>query len=74
MAAISALVTFGFIQGHLKLHITNLTLSAGAEQHEAPLLEKHLERILQETNRLTLTHAINALKEIRNEQKEPTDA
>lgn len=65
LGAIKALVTFGFIEGHLKLHISNLSLSAGANQAEIPLLEKYLEEILKQTNRLTLTHAINALKEIR---------
>lgn len=70
LGAINALVTFGFIKGHLKLHISNLSLSAGASQSEIPLLEKHLERILKETNRLTLTHAINALKEIRSSSAE----
>ncbi len=70
LGALTALVTFGFIEGHLKLHISNLSLCAGANQTEIPLLEKHLERILKETNRLTLTHAINALKEIRAQQPE----
>lgn len=74
LGALKALVTFGFIQGHLKLHISNLSLSAGAKQSEVALLEKHLEQILKETNRLTLTHAINALKEIREQQPELDDA
>lgn len=68
LGALKALVTFGFIEGHLKLHISNLSLSAGAKHEEIPLLEKYLEQILKETNRLTLTHAINALKDIRKQQ------
>lgn len=70
LGALASMVTFGFIKGHLKLHISNLTLSAGASQDEVPLLEKHLEQILKETNRLTLTHAMNALKQIRAQQSE----
>lgn len=70
LSALKALVTFGFIQGHLKLHIANLSLSAGAKHNEIPLLEKYLEQILKETNRLTLTHAINALRDIRNQTPE----
>ncbi len=73
LGAIKALVTFGFIEGHLKLHISNLSMSAGAKASEVPLLEKHLEQILKETNRLTLTHAMNALKKIRENNLEHID-
>jgi hydroxymethylglutaryl-CoA reductase len=74
LGAIKALVTFGFIEGHLRLHISNLTMSAGAKPNEIPLLKKQLEQILKKTNRLTLTHAINALQEIREQTTELADA
>lgn len=65
LGAIHALTTFGFIEGHMKLHIDNLTLSAGADESEIPLLKKRLEELLVLTKRLSLKNAIEALKEIR---------
>lgn len=67
LGAITALTTVGIIQGHMKLHISNLALSAGADEKEMPLLEKRLEKILQDTQRLSLQHAEQALKAIRAE-------
>jgi len=67
LGAIRALITLGFTEGHMKLHISNLTLGAGAEQHEIPLLKKRLEDLLAFRKRLTLTNAIELLKELRTE-------
>lgn len=66
LGAIRALTTFGFIQGHMKLHISNLTLEAGAEGKEIPLVKKRLEEILLLRQRITLSNAIEILRELRN--------
>jgi len=68
LGAIRALTTVGIIQGHMKLHIANLTLSAGATEKEIPLVQKRLEEILGLTKRISLSHAIEVLKEIREKE------
>jgi hydroxymethylglutaryl-CoA reductase len=65
LGALRALTTEGIIQGHMKLHIDNLTLSAGASADEIPLLKKRLEELLAIRKRITLSNAIDILKELR---------
>lgn len=65
LGALTALSTVGIIQGHMKLHITNLTLGAGAKAHEVPYVQRKLEEILRLTKRVSLSHAIEALQELR---------
>lgn len=65
LGALRALTTVGIIEGHMKLHIRNLSLGAGAEEKEMPLLQKKLEEVLQLRKRISLSNAIEALKEIR---------
>jgi hydroxymethylglutaryl-CoA reductase len=69
LGALRALITLGFTEGHMKLHISNLTLSAGANGQEIPLLQDRLEVLLKNQKRLTLTHAVDLLKEIRHEMQ-----
>ncbi len=69
LGALRALTTIGIIEGHMKLHIRNLSLGAGAEEKEMPLLQKKLEEVLKLRKRISLSHAIEALKEIRDPQK-----
>ncbi len=70
LGALRALTTVGIIEGHMKLHIKNLTLSAGAKETEAPLVQKKLEEILKLTKRISLSQAIEALSEVRLRIKE----
>jgi hydroxymethylglutaryl-CoA reductase len=42
LAALTALVTYGINQGHMRLHIANMALAAGATQEELPLLKQQL--------------------------------
>lgn len=73
LGAIRALTTVGIIEGHMRLHIANLTLSAGATESERPILQGRLEEILKISKRITLSNAIEALKEMRlNKAKEQT--
>ena len=65
LGALRALTTVGIIEGHMRLHIRNLALGAGAKEEEAPVLQQRLEQILRLTKRITLSQAIEALNEIR---------
>ena len=65
LGALKALTTVGIIEGHMKLHIKNLTLGAGALEKEVPLVQKRLEEILMLTKRVTMSTAVEVLREIR---------
>ena len=49
----------------MKLHIKNLSLGAGATDLEIPILQKKLEEILASKKRITLSNAVDVLKEMR---------
>lgn len=68
LGALRALTTVGIIEGHMKLHIKNLTLGAGAEEREIPYVQKRLEEILSLHKRISLSNAIEVLKELRAER------
>lgn len=68
LGALRALTTVGIIEGHMKLHIKNLTLGAGANEREMPYVQKRLEEILTLHKRISLSHAIDVLRELRNEK------
>lgn len=65
LGALRALTTVGIIEGHMRLHIKNLALGAGAQESEAPLLQSKLEEILRLTKRISLSQAKEALAELR---------
>ncbi|MEN0058467.1 MAG: hydroxymethylglutaryl-CoA reductase, degradative [Bdellovibrio sp.] len=66
LGALKALTTVGIIEGHMKLHTKNLALGAGAEEKEIPLVQKKLEEILAVRKRISLSNAIDVLKELRS--------
>ena len=68
LGAIRALCTDGIIQGHMKLHIDNLTMVAGASDGETPLLKQRLQDCLTINKRISLSHAQTFLDEIRQAQ------
>jgi len=68
LGAIKALCTEGIIQGHMKLHIDNLLLVAGAQEHEMPVLKERLQTWLSDNKRVSLTNAHELLAEIRLQQ------
>jgi hydroxymethylglutaryl-CoA reductase len=74
LGALRALTTVGIIEGHMKLHIRNLTLGAGATERERPYVQKRLEEILALTKRITLSNAIDVLKELRSRAPSPTSS
>lgn len=65
LGALKALSTVGIIEGHMKLHLKNLSLGAGARDEEIPQLVKKLESVLSLQKRISLSDAIVALKELR---------
>ncbi|QDP73677.1 hydroxymethylglutaryl-CoA reductase, degradative [Legionella israelensis] len=68
LGAIRALCTEGIIQGHMKLHIDNLLLVAGANEQEMPLLKQRLQDCLTINKRVSVNHAQDLLAEIRRVQ------
>lgn len=68
LGALKALTTVGIIEGHMKLHTKNLALGAGAEERELPIVQKKLEEILAVRKRISLSNAIDVLKELRSSQ------
>lgn len=66
LGALKALTTVGIIEGHMKLHIKNLSLAAGAEESEIPFLQKKLEEILTLKKRISLGNAVEILRELRS--------
>lgn len=65
LGAIKALCTEGIIKGHMKLHIDNLLLVAGATDSETPLLKERLQHWLMNNKRVSLNNACELLTEIR---------
>lgn len=65
LGALRALTTVGIIEGHMKLHIRNLTLGAGAREEEVPFVQRRLEEILSNTKRISLSQAIEVVTELR---------
>lgn len=65
LGAIKALTTVGLIQGHMKLHISNLALSTDANDMERPELIKRLEEFLKRQKTITLQNANELLNEMR---------
>lgn len=67
LGALRALTTEGICRGHMRLHINNLCLAAGAKKSEIAALEKQMEKILLVRKKITVTDAIKILKKIRKE-------
>lgn len=65
LGAIKALCTDGIIQGHMKLHLDNLVLVAGASEKETPALKEKLQFWLMAHKRVSLNKARELLAEIR---------
>lgn len=65
LGAIRALCTEGIIQGHMKLHIDNLLMVAGATDGEVPILKEQLQDWLVTNKRVSLNNAHELLAEIR---------
>ncbi|HND84365.1 MAG TPA: hypothetical protein PLU50_01100, partial [Pseudobdellovibrionaceae bacterium] len=49
-------------------HIKNLAMGAGAQDQEAPIVQQRLEQILSVKKRISLSHAVEVLNELRRER------
>lgn len=65
LGAINALCTEGIIQGHMKLHIDNLMMVAGAKEAELPALKERLKYWLHVHRRVSVHQAKTLLAELR---------
>ena len=68
LGALKALTTVGIIEGHMKLHIKNLSLGAGATENEMPFMIKKLEEVLALRKRISLANAVELLNDLRKTQ------
>lgn len=66
LGALKALTTVGIIEGHMKLHIKNLTLGVGASEEESRPLQRRLEQLLAVKKRISHTDAWEILRSLRN--------
>ncbi len=69
LGALKALSTVGIIEGHMKLHIKNLALSAGAKEQEVSEVEAKLKSVLQLQKRISMSHAVTAVQEVRTQRQ-----
>ena len=67
LGALTALCTDGIIQGHMRLHISNLLLVAGATDLEVPLLKEQMHMHLREHKVISLHHVTDLLAQIREQ-------
>ncbi len=67
LGALKALTTVGITEGHMKLHVKNLSLGAGATDLEMPYVVKKLEEILALRKRISLSNAVEVLKDLRSQ-------
>ncbi len=67
LGALRALSTVGIVQGHMKLHTTNLAMAAGAHREEIPFIRDRLEEILKIEKRVTVSQAIELLDKLRRD-------
>lgn len=68
LGAITALCTEGIIQGHMKLHLDNLLLVAGATPEEAKQLKTQLQRWLATNRHISLSNVQTLLNNYRQIQ------
>ncbi len=66
LAALKALSTQGIVKGHMKLHISNLAVAAGATEEELPFVKQQLIEKLKKDKRVTETDARTVLANLRN--------
>lgn len=65
LAAIRALMTEGITKGHMKLHLTNLAMAAGATHKELPILKHELTKHLEKFNRISQSNVKEVLNRLR---------
>lgn len=69
LGALRALCTEGIIEGHMKLHIKNLMMGAGARLEEREPLQNRVRNFLKIKKHITQGHVLELLKELRNKDE-----
>ncbi len=69
LGALKALCTDGIIKGHMKLHIDNLLMSAGATDTETAALKAGLQTFLASNKHVSLSNAVELLTTMRRSAK-----
>lgn len=67
LGALRALSTVGIVRGHMHLHTSNLAIAAGATGQEIAEVKARLAEVLRSNHRITLTHAVEILENLRSE-------
>ncbi|MCX7090889.1 MAG: hydroxymethylglutaryl-CoA reductase, degradative [Legionellales bacterium] len=67
LGALTALCTEGIIQGHMRLHISNLLLVAGATDEETPVLKELVQHHLRKHKVISLHNVTDLLTQIREQ-------
>lgn len=65
LGALTALCTEGIIQGHMRLHISNMLLVAGATELEAPILKEQVQLHFRQHKVISLHNVTELLAQIR---------
>ena len=65
LGALTALCTEGIIQGHMRLHISNMLLVAGATDLETPILKEQVQLHLRQHKVISLHNVTDLLARIR---------
>lgn len=65
LGALKALATVGIVQGHMKLHASNLAIAAGAEIHEIAEVRDRLARMVRDQKAINVSEAKTILEAIR---------
>ncbi|WP_133140058.1 hydroxymethylglutaryl-CoA reductase, degradative [Legionella genomosp. 1] len=65
LGALTALCTDGIVKGHMRLHINNLLMAAGASNEEMDALKERLQACLALNKRVNLSDAQQLLEELR---------
>jgi hydroxymethylglutaryl-CoA reductase len=68
LGAVRALCTEGIIQGHMRLHLDNLLMVAGATDKEVPVLKQKLQKYLSIHKQISLNKTCELLAKMRGEQ------
>lgn len=69
LGALKALVSEGITKGHMRLHINNLAIAAGATQEELSSMRQILEQRLATQKKITESDAREAISIIRAQEK-----
>ncbi len=65
LGALRALSTVGIVEGHMKLHASNIAIAVGAEAHEIEQVREQLILVLQKERSISFSRARDVLEEIR---------